>query len=478
MAKVWSFFSHEDDYADLDEELLCQRLGCALALPTVDGPTYEETDWAAFDELEAFFRRSYPQVFAAATTTRIDHSLLVELAGTDLTLDPLILMGHMDVVPVVKGTEADWTYDAFSGHVDREYIWGRGALDMKNQVVGILEAAEYVLSHGGQLQRSLLLCFGQDEETQQSGAYGIAQELKARGVRAALVVDEGDYRIVDAAYLGAPGHMCMRVNVAEKGYADVRLLVKSQGGHSSNPFGGTSLALLAKAIDRVASAPWPIELIDVQRDALEMLAPYINTEPLASLVRGGRVAIDVHAQEIAALLAHERESYPLVTTTVAPTIIQGGSQQANVMPQDMVAVINYRLLPGTSCDDVIKRVGDLLADLPVEYELIEEVSSNPSAVANQQCYGMDKLSEVAARYFTNPEDGSPLTLLPAIVIGATDASNYECICDCCLRFSAFVADDDEVDRGVHGTDERITRRAYMQGIRFMIRLIESCCVYS
>ena len=71
-----------------------------------------------------------------------------------------MLMGHMDVVPVVPGTETDWTHNPFSGHVDDTYIWGRGAIDMKDQVAGILEAVEYALAHGWQHERTLLLAFG------------------------------------------------------------------------------------------------------------------------------------------------------------------------------------------------------------------------------------------------------------------------------------------------------------------------------
>ena len=139
MADVWRFFSHEDDYADLAQDELCARLGRALSIRTVGGPTREETDWAAFDELEDLFRDSYPYVFESALVERIDHSLLLTLEGTNEDLDPVMLMGHMDVVCVVEGTESDWTHDAFSGHVDGECVWGRGALDMKDQLVGELE---------------------------------------------------------------------------------------------------------------------------------------------------------------------------------------------------------------------------------------------------------------------------------------------------------------------------------------------------
>lgn len=472
MADVWRFFSHEDDYPDLNEDELCQRLGHALSIPTVDGPAHDDTDWAAFDELEEFFRRAYPYVFEAAEVEKVDHSLMLTIHGSDASLRPVMFMGHMDVVPVVPGTEADWTHDPFGGYVDGEYVWGRGALDMTDQVVGVLEAVEYALRHGWEFRRTLLVCLGQDEETLQSGARAMGRLLKSRGVRLEFLLDEGDYEVVDASVYGAPGCHCLPVGLAEKGYADVRLTVRSAGGHSSNPFGGTSLARLAKAIDRVASAPWPVELIDVDRTMLEALAPHITQEPLASLTAGGRAAIDANADAIARVLAGTRALFPLVTTTVAPTMIEGSSRQPNVMPQDMSATINFRILPGTTMDDVEARVHELVDDLGVEVLLDRSVSNDPSRTSRSDGVGFGLLGFVASRYFRDPRTAEPLPLVPTLESGATDASMYEGVCDACLRFSPFVADAEEIERGVHGTNERITRRSYLQGIRFLIRLVQ------
>ena len=472
MAQVWKFFSHEDDYSDMSEEGACARLGRALSIKTVDGPTRDTTDWSTFDELEAHLRASFPLTFGRAAVEHVDHSLMLTISGEDPSLLPALFIAHMDVVPVVEGTEDDWEHDAFSGHVDDTYVWGRGALDMTDQLMGELEATEYALAHGWRFRRTLMLCFGQDEEMAQSGARAMGRLLEERGLRFEYLVDEGDYNIVDTGIYGAPGRFGMRVNLCEKGYADVRLTVRSAGGHSSNPFGGTSLATLSEAIARISRREWPVELIDINRRMLECLAPTITAEPLASLVRGGRAAIDANAAAIAREFASRRELYPFVTTTCAPTMIEGGSQQANVMPQDMSATINFRLLPGVTTADVLRAVSEDVAGLPVEVGLLNDAANDPSATSRSDGYGFRKLVDVASRYFVDPQTDEPLALIPAIVSGATDASMYERVCDTCMRFSAFVADADEVARGVHGTDERITRRAYLQGIRFFIRLIQ------
>ena len=437
MAEVWRFFAHEDDFADIDEAGACERLGRVLSFPTISSMDAEAVDWRPFDDLRAYMQQAWPHVFTAGKVELIDHSILVTLGGSDPALKPIMLMGHMDVVPVVPGTEADWTHAPFSGHVDDTYIWGRGAIDMKDQVAGILEAVEYALAHGWQHERTLLLAFGQDEETTQYGAGAIGRALEERGIELEYLIDEGDYRIVPAVEYGAGEGWLMHADLAEKGYADIVLKTKSEGGHSSNPYGGTSLEVLSRAITAICDIEWPTRVTD-------LLA--------AQLIELG------------------------------PTQIEGGSTGANVMPQDMWANINFRMLEGTSVADVVARCREAVvgADLAgrVEVEL-GPGSSEPSPSLRIGGPGLEAVRSIAARYFRDPkgteENGlfESVAIVPSTVIGATDAANYQHICPECIRFSAFVVDDDECDRGVHGTNERITRRAYLQGVRFLIALLQT-----
>ncbi|MBE6468522.1 MAG: M20/M25/M40 family metallo-hydrolase [Coriobacteriaceae bacterium] len=472
-AAVARFFTHEDDYPDLPADAACARLGRVLSFPTVSSMDAESVDWGPFDELRSYLREAWPRVFAAGEVSLIDRSLLVVLPGSDPSLDPLMLMGHMDVVPVVPGTEGDWTHGPFSGHVDGKFIWGRGAIDMKDQVAGILEAVEYALSHGWELRRGIALAFGQDEETEQRGSRALAAELERRGIRPAFLVDEGDYRIVDGSEYGVPGRWLMHACLAEKGYVDVVLRTQSAGGHSSNPYGGSSLAVLARGIAAIDAIAWPVELTPLTRALLRELAPEAVEGPLAALGITRSDEVDERAGEIARACLSVPELFPLVTTTCAPTMIEGGSTGANVLPQDMWANINFRLIEGTSVDEVVARCREAVAGLPIEVEL-GPGSSEATAAPTAGGPGLAALRAVAARYFA--ADGEPVTVVPSTVAGATDAANYARICPECLRFSAFVVDDDECARGVHGTDERISRRAYLQGVRFMIRLIETVAV--
>lgn len=341
---------------------------------------------------------------------------------------------------------------------------------MKDQVTGILEAVEYALAHGWEHERTLLLAFGQDEETTQFGAGAIGRVLEERGIELECLIDEGDYRIVPAAEYSAGEGWLMHADLAEKGYADIVLKTKSAGGHSSNPYGGTSLEVLSRAIAAICDIEWPTRVTDLLAAQLVGLGLYTADEIAANK--------DTIVRECLA----SKKLYPLVTTTCAPTQIEGGSTGANVMPQDMWANINFRMLEGTSVADVVARCREAVAGADLAGRVEVELgpgSSEPSPSPRIGGPGLEAVRSIAARYFRDPkgteENGSfePVAIVPSTVIGATDAANYQSICPECIRFSAFVVDDDECDRGVHGTNERITRRAYLQGVRFLIALLQT-----
>ena len=420
MAEVWRFFAHEDDFAGIDEVGACERLGRVLSFPTISSMDAEAVDWQPFDDLRAYMQQAWPHVFTAGKVELIDHSLLVTLSGSDPALKPVVLMGHMDVVPVVPGTEDDWTYAPFSGHVDDTYIWGRGAIDMKDQVAGILEAVEYALAHGWQHERTLLLAFGQDEETTQCGAGAIGRALEERGIELEYLIDEGDYRIVPAAEYGAGEGWLMHADLAEKGYADIVLKTKSEGGHSSNPYGGTSLEVLSRAITAICDIEWPTRVTDLLAAQLVELGLYTADEIASNK--------DTIVRECLA----SKKLYPLVTTTCAPTQIEGGSTGANVMPQDMWANINFRMLEGTSVADVVARCREAVAAAGLAGRVEVELgpgSSEPSPSPRVGGPGLEAVRAIAARYFRDPkpteENGSsavgqePMSIVPSTVIGAT-----------------------------------------------------------
>ena len=460
MRAVSSYFAGEERYPDLDLEAAAARLSEAVRCRTVNYVDHSLTDFSEFDRLQELMRRGYPHVMRCGSFERIGHAVLITIPGSDESLLPCLYMSHQDVVPVVAGTEKDWRYDAFSGALAEGYIWGRGTLDIKEMVFGILEAAEYLLSRGRQFRRTAYLAFGDDEETLNLGAQAIAETLESRGVRLEFLLDEGGGRIEDGASFGAPGQAVSLVDLMEKGYADLELSVESPGGHSSRPFGGSSLEHLARAITAVADAAFPARLPEPMAAAFEALAPQITEEPLRSLVKDVRG----NADAIAAFCAGQPETFPFVTTTIAPTMIEGGSSACNVLPQNMRAVINFRINEGDSAESVMARCRAAVGDQKVRLRFLQ--ANDPSAAARSDSYGYRRLSEALQSFF--PE----VLFVPAMTVGATDARRYERICGCCLRCSPFMTEAEEARSGVHGTNERLPLRSYAQGIRVLIRLME------
>ena len=455
---AYEHFAHEDDYPDLDLDGACRRLGSALALRTVY-TTPERTDFAPFDELYELICRSYPHVASHAVTERVGRSILMTAAGTEPELPAALLLAHQDVVDVVPGTEDLWSCDPFGGLVDDEWIWGRGALDIKEMLMGELEALDYLLARHGQPRRTVVLAFGEDEEVDSRGATALAAELERRGVRAAFSLDEGVTTFSDAAPYGAPGVTITDVCLSQKGYLNVRLTAHGSGGHSSNPFGGTSLERLFRAVARLSETRPEPRLTPPVAQTLRRLAPYIAEEPLRTLVAD----VDGNAEALARAASRTRELYPLVCTTMAVDQVEGSAPAANVMPADASVTINFRLLPETSADEIVSWVRAQVGE-DIEVEVLHHTPAGRLDEAGG--FGYEELVDVLERYHPG------VLVVPSIVCGGTDSVRYEGVCDKLLRVTPFRPAPEELRRGLHGVNERISRRAYVQGIRVLVALLE------
>ena len=455
-------FAHEEDYASLPWDKADEHLSRALQFETTSYLDTSRIRYDQFDALHSFLKESYPHVLAAGTWEEIGHSLLITLPGQNPDLRPALFMAHQDVVPLVKGTEHDWKHGPFSGDIADGYIWGRGAMDIKEMLIGILESAEYLLASGRQLNRTLILAFGEDEETCSSGAHAILDVLLARRLELEYVLDEGSGDVSDAADWGAPSSLICTIGVYEKGYADLQLTAHSKGGHSSNPFHGTSLGAIAQAIAAMLAHPPAPHLPPSVLEALRVLGSRITEEPMAGWVRD----VEHHEADILGWFLSHESLYHMVQTTLAPTQIDGGSSAGNVMPQEMHAVVNMRLTPYDTPESLLEHFRQFI-DREIDLCYIQKISaSRPSDLSMP---GYTWLRQTLEHYFER------LIFIPVQNRGATDARVYEPVCRCVLRFGPFLEEEDVSREGIHSTNERISIRAYHQGIRVMTRLMEHTC---
>ena len=259
----------------VDADGVAERLAGALRIRTLSVPGGPE-DEATFLELHDYLAVTWPVAHATLTREVVGGlSLLYAWQGTDPSLPPLLLLGHLDTVPVDPAAEASWTRPPFSGEVADGFVWGRGALDDKGQVVAQLEAVEALLVEGFRPRRTVLLAYGHDEEIGgRRGAGEIAALLEARGVRASLVLDEGMI-IADGMVPGVAAPAAL-LGISEKGSIHVRISATGEPGHSSMPPRHTAVGRVSAAVAKLEASPMKAALDGPAAMLFDVLGPEMD----------------------------------------------------------------------------------------------------------------------------------------------------------------------------------------------------------
>jgi len=412
-----------------------------------------------FLKFHLFLQRSFPLVHAKLRREVVDSgSLVFTWRGTDTALAPVLLMGHMDVVPVEPGTEKAWTHPAFSGAIADGSVWGRGSLDDKISVMGLLEATEALLKAGYQPKRTVMYSFGHTEEGGGSSARIVAELFKSRGIAPWFVMDEGG-AVGDGLVPGVAGRVAL-VGVAEKGYLTLRLTAKADGGHSSMPPRETAVSIVGNAVRKVQGAPLPSRIGGATRAMFDAIGP--------SMPFGARVVFAnlwLFEPLVTRLLAGERTGNAMVRTTTAATMLSGGIKD-NVVPTTASAIVNFRLMPGDSVAWVISRVKDIVGDTRVTVETVEGAGREASNVSPANSPGFGLIAESIRESF-----GAKI-VAPYLVVGGTDARNFEIVSRNVYRFAPIVARPGTTEL-IHATNEHVGVDNYFAAIRFFGRLIGS-----
>ena len=442
----------------LDTTAAARRLAQALTFRTISNEDPAEVDTSAFRALHDYLERAFPLAHATLQRETVSElSLLYAWPGRDPSLPPILLASHLDVVPVEA--EASWAHGPFAGAIAEGYVWGRGALDVKSGVTGILEAVEGLLGDGFRPRQTVYLAFGHDEEVGgRRGAAAIVALLKRRDVRLRFVLDEGG-AVVRDALPGLEAPLAV-VGIAEKGYASLELTVEDEGGHSSQPPPQTAIGVLSAAVARLEAHPFPARL-DGPTSALfdhvgpEMAWPW-------RIVFGNRwlfgPLIERRLSEVPATNASIR-------TTTAATMIEGGVKN-NVLPTSARAVVNFRLLPGEDVEGVVARVRGTIADPRVDVRPLPLSLSEPSPVSSLTSAAYRTLARTVRQVV--PE----AVVAPYVVIGATDARHYAAVAEDVYRFAALELGAADRSR-IHGPDERIGLGDYARMVAFYAQLLRN-----
>ena len=444
----------------IDEAVAAARLSGAVKFPTVSMTSGGPIDTAAFRAFHDFLATSFPRVHATlALETIAGLSLLYTWKGTDTTLAPVVLMGHMDVVPVPEANLKEWTHAPFSGDVADGYVWGRGTMDDKVTVLAVLEAVEHMLGEGKKPARTVYLTFGHDEEVGgRFGARAIVDTLVRRGVKPAMVIDEGGV-LTDGGLPGFDGTAAV-IGIAEKGYLSLRLTAKAEGGHSSMPTARTSVGALSRAIAALEANPFPSSLDGPARGMLEAMTPYVPFTRKLVLAN-----LWLTAPLVTGALGKVPTSAAMLHTTTSPTMLTAGVKD-NVLPPEASAVVNFRIKPGETQATVIARVKQVIADTMVTVVPTDSARTDPSPVSDVNSPAF-RLIESTVRGMV---PGKTVAVLPYLVTGGTDAKYWGDHSQNVFRFLAVPLAQGDIAR-VHGVNERMSVKGYATAVTFFAQLL-------
>ncbi|MFK0003030.1 M20/M25/M40 family metallo-hydrolase [Paenarthrobacter sp. NPDC090520] len=274
-------------------------------------------------------------------------SLVSRIPGKDSSLPPILVHGHLDVVPA---DDAGWTHDPYGGVIADGCLWGRGAVDMKNMVAMMLASAHEMLSMGEQPQRDVILAFLADEEDRgRLGAqYLVDSKPELFSGAIAAIGEVGGYSV------DIDGRRAYMVQTGEKSLTWLRLIARGPAGHGSRAYGATAIARLAEAVARLSAHSWPVQMLEAtdvliraireQLGAPETVGPH---EALASL---GHAAGFIEGG---------------LSVTANTTVLRAGMKQ-NVVPALAEALVDVRALPGGELEAIAEVRRLVGADIEVE----------------------------------------------------------------------------------------------------------------
>lgn len=400
-------------------------------------------------------------------------SVHVRLRGDGTGGDPFLLLSHLDVVPAAADR---WSHHPFAADIADGYIYGRGAVDMKDMVAMELGVVEQLVAEAraagldpardpipGLRRDVLFTCTADEEAGATAGARWIA-EHRPDWLRAAGAVNECGGVSVTVA-----GRRLYPIQVAEKGFLAYRIHVRGTWGHGSMPREDNALVMAATIVDRLA-APGPVRLTPVMARFLEAAAEALGGDAATAMRRiaAGDAGAD-RAIEALCDPMYARALRALVRQTLSPDVIHAGVKY-NVIPGDAVLEVDCRILPGTTEADmraeVEARIGsDLLAACDIELMVYGEPVESPAEGAFYDT--------LVATLRDHDPDGVPL---PVMAPFATDAKAAALVGTPTYGFSPLRLDPDErfLER-FHGVDERVSLDALRFGLPVLYDVVRRFC---
>lgn len=377
----------------------------------------------------------FPLVHENLEKTEFDGSLMFKWTGRNHD-KPVVLMGHQDVV----AAEGKWLHEPFSGDIEDGKVWGRGTADTKCSIMAFFQAVEELLAEGYEPIQDVYLCSSNTEEIGGEGAPKTVAELERRGVKPFLVCDEGG-AIVREPLAGFPGNFAM-VGVLEKGAGNVKVIARSNGGHSSTPSQNSPIARLAKFVCDIEKHN-PM-VVDLEPELVTMFERIADYGPFYMRLILGNLWLTKPLLKLAGPYLGNQVA-ALMRTTIAFTQ-QSGSQGANVLPQEASITVNMRYIPHQNKEESIAVIRRIASRYNLEVEDLGGDGSFPPVKTDGEAFKL--VEDVIGEVFPG------LPVIPYVMTGGTDAAYYQRICDACVRFSPVLYGPEQME-GMHGLNENV-----------------------
>lgn len=367
-----------------------------------------------------------------------------EPAGCDTSLPPLLLHGHTDVVPAIA---ADWQVDPFAGEIRDGYLWGRGAVDMKDFDAIILATIRERVRTGRAARRPIRLVFTADEEAggrQGSGWLAehhpefIADCSEAIGEVGGFSLTLNDRRL----YL---------IQTAEKGIAWLNLIATGTAGHGSMRNSDNAVTALAEAVARVGSYQWPVRIRPAQQQFLDAVEDALGITINAATAEESLARLGSIARMVGATLSN----------TANPTMLHAG-YKVNVIPGAATAGVDGRFIPGFE-DEFYATISKLIGD-KVRYEVAT------GDIAVETSFDGDLVGAMTRSL--QAEDPGALAV-PFMMSGGTDAKAWSKLGVRCFGFAPLrLPPELDFVALFHGVDERVPIESLEFGCRVLDRFLD------
>ena len=363
---------------------------------------------------------------------------------------PIILLSHMDVV---TAEPASWEVDPFSGVIRNGYIYGRGALDMKNE--GLLHLMTMILlkREGPPLARDVIFLGTADEEVNDEGSLWMIANKSDLFKNAEYLLTEGGDNLLENGEVKIVG-----VDVAEKAPFWLRLTATGLPGHGSRPVADSATNRLIRAMSRILDWETPLKLLPAVEKYFKDVAP-LQSEPLRSQFANIRESLKDAA--FAKSLTSQREYNFLLRNTISITMLSG-SKQTNVIPNAATCNIDVRLLPGESPDEFLKALTAVIADPTIKIENVNRFKPPNSSSVDTELFSL-----IARR---TKEQHPSAVITTKMLSGYTESQLYRQLGIIAYGWAPFYTTPED-DEGVHGNNERISVVNIRQGTREFFEIV-------